>query len=136
MRCDEIRPRLDVYIDGELAEAERLVLRDHLVGCPECSSEATALERLREGIRQSAPIYHAPAKLSSMIRFALRQLTRVRPARMIGRDQNPQVPRRRLRVGLAERVDDACGILAEALRRALAEPGLVDRQLLRRGAIV
>ena len=73
MRCDEIRPRLDAYIDGELAEAERVVLRDHLAGCPGCSSETTALERLREGIRQSAPIYHAPAKLSSMIRFALRQ---------------------------------------------------------------
>ena len=73
MRCDEIRPRLDAYIDGELAEAERVVLRDHLAGCPECGSEATALERLREGIRQSAPIYHAPGALRSQIRTALRQ---------------------------------------------------------------
>jgi len=49
---------------------------------------------------------------------------------MIGRDQNPQIPRRRLRVGLAERVDDARGILAEALRRTLSQSGLVERELL------
>jgi anti-sigma factor (TIGR02949 family) len=73
MRCDEVRPRLDAYIDGELAAAERVQLRDHLLDCPECGPEATALERLRDGIRQSAPTYRAPEALRSQIRFALRQ---------------------------------------------------------------
>jgi mycothiol system anti-sigma-R factor len=73
MRCDEVRPRLGAYIDGELAEAERVQLRDHLTDCPDCGPEATALQRLRGGIRRSAPIYRAPEALRSQIRFALHQ---------------------------------------------------------------
>ena len=73
MQCDEVRPRLDAYIDGELAEAERGQLCDHLLDCPDCGPEATARERLRDGIRQAAPIYRAPEALRSRIRFALRQ---------------------------------------------------------------
>jgi mycothiol system anti-sigma-R factor len=73
MRCDEIRPRLEAYLDGELAETERVQLRDHLADCPECGPEAAALERLRDGIRQSAPVYRAPEALRSRLRFALRR---------------------------------------------------------------
>jgi anti-sigma factor (TIGR02949 family) len=73
MQCDEIRPRLDAYVDGELPETERGQLRDHLTDCPECGPEAAALRRLQEGIRRSAPIYRAPEALRSQIRFALRQ---------------------------------------------------------------
>jgi mycothiol system anti-sigma-R factor len=73
MQCEEVRPRLDAYLDGELAEAERAPLRDHLAGCADCGPEAAALERLRDGIRQSAPIYRAPEALRSQIRFALRR---------------------------------------------------------------
>ena len=72
-QCDEVRPRLEAYVDGELAEAERVQLRDHLADCPECGPEATALEHLRDGIRQSAPVYRAPEALRSEIRFALRR---------------------------------------------------------------
>jgi len=72
MRCDEVHPRLDAYIDGELAEAERALLRDHLAGCPECGPEAAALERLRDDFRRSAPIFRAPEALRSRIRVALR----------------------------------------------------------------
>jgi anti-sigma factor (TIGR02949 family) len=84
MRCDEVRPRIDAYVAGELAEGERMQLRDHLADCPDCGPEATALERLRDGIRQSAPVYRAPEALRSQIRFALRAETaasaRARPA--------------------------------------------------------
>ena len=73
MQCDEVRPRLEAYVDGEFAEAERVQLRDHLADCPECGPEATALEHLRDGIRQSAPVYRAPEALRSEIRFALRR---------------------------------------------------------------
>jgi mycothiol system anti-sigma-R factor len=72
MRCDEVQPRLDAYLDGELAEAEQAQLRDHLADCPECGPEAAAIERLRDGIRQAAPIYRAPQALRARIRFALR----------------------------------------------------------------
>jgi anti-sigma factor (TIGR02949 family) len=73
MQCDEVRPRLDAYLDGELGVAERAQVRDHLAGCADCSPESAVLERLRDGIRTSAPIYRAPKALRSQIRFALRQ---------------------------------------------------------------
>ena len=72
MQCDEVRPRLDAFIDEELAEDERALLLAHLADCPECGPEAAALTRLRDGIRQAAPTYRAPEALRSRIRFALR----------------------------------------------------------------
>ena len=71
MQCEEVRPRLEAYIDGELAEAERVLLREHLTSCAACSPEAAALERLRDNIRQSTPDYHVPAELRSQIRDAI-----------------------------------------------------------------
>jgi len=73
MQCEEARPLLDAYFDGEVAEAERSSLRDHLEGCAECGPEAAALERLRDGIRRAAPTYRAPEVLRSQIRSSLRR---------------------------------------------------------------
>jgi anti-sigma factor (TIGR02949 family) len=73
MRCDEIRPRLDAYVDGELDETERAQFHEHLADCPECGPEVVALERLRADIRQHAPAYRAPEALRSRIRTALRR---------------------------------------------------------------
>jgi anti-sigma factor (TIGR02949 family) len=73
MQCEEVRPRLEAYIDGELAETERSLLREHLTGCADCGPEAAALQRLRDEIRQAAPAYRAPEALRSQIRFALRR---------------------------------------------------------------
>ena len=39
MECDEVRPRLDAYLDGELPETERVPLRAHLQDCPDCGPE-------------------------------------------------------------------------------------------------
>jgi mycothiol system anti-sigma-R factor len=73
MRCDEVAPRLDAYLDGELAETERVPLRDHLQSCPDCGPEAAALGQLRADIRRLAPVHRAPEALRSRIRFALRR---------------------------------------------------------------
>jgi anti-sigma factor (TIGR02949 family) len=73
MQCDEVRPRLDAYLDGEVVDTERALLRNHLESCPDCGPEIAALERLREDIRSAAPDYRAPAELRSRIRFALRR---------------------------------------------------------------
>ena len=75
MECDEARPRLEAYLDGELPETERVPLRGHLKDCPDCGPEAAALERLRDEIRRSAPVHRAPEALRSQIRFAIRPLT-------------------------------------------------------------
>jgi len=73
MQCDEVRPLLGAYLDGEVDEAERASLRQHLEGCAECGPEAAALERLRDGIRSAAPVYQAPEALRSAVRAALRR---------------------------------------------------------------
>ena len=73
MRCEEVRPRLDAYVDGEVAEPERVQFSEHLADCPDCGPEVAALMRLREGIRQAAPVYRAPEALRSQIRFSLRR---------------------------------------------------------------
>jgi anti-sigma factor (TIGR02949 family) len=73
MECDPARLRLDAYLDGELGERERVELREHIEGCAECGPEAAAFARLRDGIRESAPMYPAPEALRSQIRSALRR---------------------------------------------------------------
>jgi len=73
MQCEEVRPRLEAYIDGELGETERVPLCDHLAGCADCGPEAATLQRLRDEIRQAAPTYRAPEALRARIRFALRR---------------------------------------------------------------
>src|ERR1700756_2504089 len=73
MQCEEIRPRFDAYLDGELAGSGQAQLREHVENCPDCGPEMASLERLRAAIRQSAPDYRAPEALRSRIRFALRR---------------------------------------------------------------
>jgi anti-sigma factor (TIGR02949 family) len=73
MLCEEVRTRLDAYLDGELAAAERPLLRDHVAGCVDCGPELAALESLRDSIRQAAPRYRAPHALRSQIRSAIRR---------------------------------------------------------------
>ena len=87
MQCDEVRPLLDAYLDGEVDDADRAMLRQHLEGCAECGPEAAALERLRDGIRSAAPVFEAPEALRSAVRAALRReaaQTRPMPMRAPG----------------------------------------------------
>jgi anti-sigma factor (TIGR02949 family) len=73
MRCEEVRPRLDAYLDGELADTERPSLEDHVAGCADCGPELATLERLRDEIHRAAPRYAAPPVLRSQIRSAIRR---------------------------------------------------------------
>ncbi len=83
MECDEARPLLDAYLDGELGEAERADLRDHVEGCAECGPEAAALERLRDGIRQIRPGLSRARGAALELRAALRrEAAESRPAAM------------------------------------------------------
>jgi anti-sigma factor RsiW len=83
MECEEVRPRLDAYLDGEVAEAERALLHQHVAGCAECGPEAAVLERLRDDICQAAPVYRAPEALRRQLRSTLRReaVARAPPAR-------------------------------------------------------
>ncbi|MDZ7264682.1 MAG: anti-sigma factor [candidate division KSB1 bacterium] len=79
--CDDIKNKLERYIDGELSENERQAVNQHLATCPHCSREIDELKsiqsigrmtlfpepdtaywyQLRENIRQR--IQHKPRKV-------------------------------------------------------------------------
>jgi anti-sigma factor RsiW len=45
MSCDQI-PYLDAYLDGELPDADRRRVEQHLAACGECATELSRLRRL------------------------------------------------------------------------------------------
>ncbi len=46
MRCEEVRGRLDEWVEGALGEREKEAVAAHLAGCDDCRAEARALEAL------------------------------------------------------------------------------------------
>src|ERR1700753_1995179 len=73
MRCEEVRPRLGAYLAGGGAQAAGAPLPAHVAGCAECGPESAALQRLRDDIRQVAPVYRAPEALRRQLRSTLRR---------------------------------------------------------------
>jgi anti-sigma factor RsiW len=73
MRCEEARPLLEAYVDGELEAAAREQLRAHLALCPECEAEAAALLRLAAAFRAAAPTHPMPEAVRARIRTAVRR---------------------------------------------------------------
>ncbi len=48
MKCEEIRPLLMAYLDGEIEEEERLEVEKHLSECENCRREYKSFVRLKE----------------------------------------------------------------------------------------
>jgi len=48
MNCDEFKPMLTGYVDGELSAELRAALEQHLDGCEACNRELASLSRLKE----------------------------------------------------------------------------------------
>ena len=46
MTCEEVRGRLDDWVEGSLGVAEKEAVDAHLAGCEACRAEARALEAL------------------------------------------------------------------------------------------
>jgi hypothetical protein len=46
MECEDIRKRLKAFLDGELEEADRTAIQDHLEHCQDCAGVARQFERL------------------------------------------------------------------------------------------
>ncbi len=45
--CDEIKPVLGAWLDGELKQAEAEAVRGHVAGCVSCAEEQRQLEKLQ-----------------------------------------------------------------------------------------
>jgi predicted anti-sigma-YlaC factor YlaD len=50
MTCDDFRPLITGYLDGELADEDRRRLEDHLGTCDTCARELEAMKRLKEDL--------------------------------------------------------------------------------------
>jgi putative zinc finger protein len=60
--CDQIRPRLTAYLDGELSDDRGSVVRGHLRECAACREIARDEAALRDGLRH-LPVVDPPASL-------------------------------------------------------------------------
>lgn len=79
MNCEEARPSLDPYQDGELDLARSLAVERHLETCASCARALQNLRTLRAGI---APAYFsAPADLRASLAGTRRPI----PLTMVGR---------------------------------------------------
>jgi anti-sigma factor RsiW len=60
VNCDELKPWLHGYIDGELDLARHLEMEDHLRECPACAASLRQLQALKHSLGDAA-LYHRPA---------------------------------------------------------------------------
>ena len=51
MTCDDVRPQLTPYLDGELEDDRGSAVRGHLRGCEACRTAADEEAALRDGLR-------------------------------------------------------------------------------------
>jgi hypothetical protein len=56
MSCEDVRPRLTGYLDGDLDPDRGSVVRGHLRECAACRQVATDEAALRDGLRQLPPV--------------------------------------------------------------------------------
>src|ERR1700674_2247645 len=73
MTCSPARELIEGYLDNELDANRAAEMQDHLATCPDCAELKHRLETLRNGIREQAPYYEAPAHLQMRVLSAVRR---------------------------------------------------------------
>jgi anti-sigma factor RsiW len=67
MSCSEIRPRIALYVDREVAGAEALEFEAHLTECAECRREFDDLRETVDAVRGASPIYEVPERSNATV---------------------------------------------------------------------
>ncbi|MEO6772862.1 MAG: zf-HC2 domain-containing protein [Kofleriaceae bacterium] len=70
MTCDDVRPQLTAYLDGELEGDRGSAVRGHLRGCEACRTTANDEAALRDGLR-ALPTLDAPSGMWAKIQTQL-----------------------------------------------------------------
>ena len=81
MNCQQAKPLLDSYADGELEAAAILELEQHLQGCSMCAPAWRNVQVLRKTLKQNALYFTAPDELRQRIRSALPSSAKAAPPR-------------------------------------------------------
>src|SRR5262245_13137594 len=79
-RCEEIRGRLILYLDGEFENDEIARLEEHLAGCQSCREIVDAERRFLDEIRQAAPLHTAPPALRGRVMKVIGESPALPPA--------------------------------------------------------
>jgi len=80
MNCQQARPLIDPYADGELEATAILELEKHLRDCADCATAFSSLQGLKKAMRSESLYFTAPAGLRRDIKSDLR--SRVAPERL------------------------------------------------------
>jgi anti-sigma factor RsiW len=71
MNCQQAKPLIEAYADGELDAAAILEVERHIQGCAACSRAWRNLQGLKKSLKQDALYFTAPAELRRRIQLAL-----------------------------------------------------------------
>lgn len=72
MTCDEIRPLIGPYLDGELDPAAVQSVESHIAGCEACTRDLAEMRALSGAIHDELPALAAPDALRARIMDAVR----------------------------------------------------------------
>ena len=73
MRCEDIRGRLALYLDGELQRDERATVEAHLSECESCASIFARELSFLNAVRESGPLHVASPELRAKVQEVLSQ---------------------------------------------------------------
>lgn len=75
---------LSAYLDGDLTEAERAAVADHLAGCPDCTDELELVGELRDLMRRLPEVEPPVGFFDDVLRIGPGGLATVRRRRLLG----------------------------------------------------
>jgi len=70
--CEDVKERLCEFLDGELPQADRVVVESHIQGCSACRGELTALRRASSAVH-TLERRAAPAAILAGVRAGLKE---------------------------------------------------------------
>jgi len=81
MNCEQARPLIAAYADGELDAIRILEMETHVQTCPACTRAWRELQQLKKSVRQESLYHPAPAALRRSVLVELKAQTRPAPER-------------------------------------------------------
>jgi len=83
MNCQQAKPLIDPYADGELESAAILELEQHLEGCSACALTLRNVQSLKRTLKSDALYFAAPAGLRQRIKSELPSPAKAVPLRQV-----------------------------------------------------
>jgi anti-sigma factor RsiW len=79
VRCDDARPLIESYLDGELDLVRNLEMERHLEQCPACGPKCEDARELRLAIRAEVPYFRPPRGFETRVRERVRKESGEKP---------------------------------------------------------